>query len=386
MKLQQGLEKKTLNMRGLLKLFIYQLLETAMDRITNEIMLTSPNSLIDARINVTTGLNARLQQKLEVGLLTGYLELDSSEMKDNNIRLYFQDARKLVEGQAITIFTKQLQFFREYTSIIARIAALASLTSRNSWTILSLTATVPLLDHVLAMIPWRSKFPNRKSSLLWQLILAWSTGLTYEESTLGSKMLALRQLALSPSSRPEVSIFGAKDWIIKHYTKLSDLLMNLKESGRLSARQDVPIFQRHIIPLVHSSARALMYLTVAYQPDYYGIPISQLAFLESSVEEIFRSISSLRFSVSTGPMVDMFRIRNLFECIEMKSKVSKPINPVPYISNPRGMKIELRNVSFRYKDDSPHILKDVNFTVEPGQIVSIVGYNGSGDPCCPKSG
>lgn len=107
-------------------------------------------------------LNARLQQKLEVGLLTGYLELDPSEMRDNDVRIYFQDARKLVEGQAITMFTKQLHLFREYTSIVARIAALASLTSRNSWKILSLTAVIPILDHVLAMIPWTRKFPDRK--------------------------------------------------------------------------------------------------------------------------------------------------------------------------------------------------------------------------------
>ena len=198
-------------------------------------------------------------------------------------------------------------------------------------------------------------------------------------------MAALQQLALSPSSRPEISIFGAKDWIIKHYTKLSDLFMNLKESGKLIIRQDVQLFHQHVIPLLHSSARALMYLTVAYQPDYYGIPVSHLAFLESSVEEVFRSIFTLRSSLSIGLMVDMFRIRNLFECIEMKSKAYKAANPVSYISDSRGMKIELRNVSFRYKEDSPHILKDVNFVVEPGQIVSIVGYNGSGDPCCLKT-
>ena len=133
-----------------------------MDRITGEIMFTSSNFFINARINVTAVLNARLQQKLQVGLLTGYLELDSSEMKDDDIRIYFQDARKLVEEQAITMFTKQLYLFREYTSIVARIVALASLTSRNSWTILTLTAMIPLLDHVLSMVPWTSKFPDRK--------------------------------------------------------------------------------------------------------------------------------------------------------------------------------------------------------------------------------
>ena len=61
-----------------------------------------------------------------------------------------------------------------------------------------------------------------------------------------------------------------------------------------------------------------------------------------------------------------------------KIKISGPQDPVPYKSDTRGMKIELRDVSFRYKTDSPNVIKNVNFTIEPGQMVSIVGYNGSG--------
>lgn len=100
-------------------------------------------------------LNARLEQTMEVGLLRGYLELDITEMKDKNIRICFRDARSLLnEDEGICMFTKQLGVFRECTSIIARIAALATLTSRNSWPILSLTASLPIFDYLLDIIPW----------------------------------------------------------------------------------------------------------------------------------------------------------------------------------------------------------------------------------------
>ena len=40
-------------------------------------------------------------------------------------------------------------------------------------------------------------------------------------------------------------------------------------------------------------------------------------------------------------------------------------------------KVEFDNVSFHYRSDSP-ILKDVSFTIEPGQVAAIVGPTGSG--------
>lgn len=41
-------------------------------------------------------------------------------------------------------------------------------------------------------------------------------------------------------------------------------------------------------------------------------------------------------------------------------------------------KIEFQNVSFRYADGKPLVLKDINFSVEPGQTVALVGASGGG--------
>ena len=41
-------------------------------------------------------------------------------------------------------------------------------------------------------------------------------------------------------------------------------------------------------------------------------------------------------------------------------------------------KVELEHVSFRYREDSPEVLHDINLTVQPGQTVALVGPTGAG--------
>ena len=101
---------------------------------------------------LTRHLNAHLRHQLEVGLLKGFLELHISEMKENDITLYFDEARRVVKEDGLRMFTRQLDILKKCTSIVTRIAALASLMDRKSWPILSLTAALPLLDRFLRSI------------------------------------------------------------------------------------------------------------------------------------------------------------------------------------------------------------------------------------------
>jgi ABC-type bacteriocin/lantibiotic exporter with double-glycine peptidase domain len=41
-------------------------------------------------------------------------------------------------------------------------------------------------------------------------------------------------------------------------------------------------------------------------------------------------------------------------------------------------RVELRNVVFKYRDDGPVILREVNFRAEPGEFIALVGPSGSG--------
>lgn len=202
---------------------------------------------------------------------------------------------------------------------------------------------------------------------------------TYDARLKERQKSKLTRIAQDVSARPELLIFGAKQWIIKRYTQVSGALASLaKDDGKFNLDGNLHNFINRIFPLFHSGARSLVYLIVAFHPEYFDMPISQLTFLESSVESIFLSASFLQKTVSNNLIKDMFKIRNLFECMSIKSKVSRPENPATYISHPNGMKIQVKNMSFQYHKSLPPVLHDVNFTIEPGEIVSIVGYNGSG--------
>jgi energy-coupling factor transporter ATPase len=49
-----------------------------------------------------------------------------------------------------------------------------------------------------------------------------------------------------------------------------------------------------------------------------------------------------------------------------------------------GKIIEVNDLSYRYSDEHPLVLKDINFTVNKGEWLSIVGHNGSGKSTLAK--
>lgn len=69
-----------------------------------------------------------------------------------------------------------------------------------------------------------------------------------------------------------------------------------------------------------------------------------------------------------------------FELFELKPKIISKENASRLVlSDPPY--IEFRNVSFRYPGEhgeNPWVLKDLNFTIEPGSKIAIVGVNGAG--------
>ena len=71
----------------------------------------------------------------------------------------------------------------------------------------------------------------------------------------------------------------------------------------------------------------------------------------------------------------MVASHRIFKTLDLPIAITTPEGPLK-TGRARGY-IEFENVSFAYKDDD-WVLKDVSFTVQPGQSIALVGHTGSG--------
>jgi len=308
-------------------------------------------------------------------------------MKDRNIAAAFESARRIVDTNPISIFERQLQGFEQVTAIISSVATLSSFTRRKAWPILFLTSIfsfaekLGLLSKLTFNLLGKSNKHNGKDSITSSANADWQS-LDMSISVLKRKKNQLEKLASSVPARPELMIFGAKDWLLNHHNEVTErwrLLEQLRMREKRNSKGWSSFCQGDMVAGLQGALRASLCLLVAYQPDYFGLSLSQLTFLEASIDGMYSSFFKLQKFVFKKLVKDLFEVRNLFECIEIKSTVLKlPEDPAPYIPNVRGMKVEFREVTFRYSKEAPPVLKKISFTIDAGQMVSIVGYNGSG--------
>jgi len=92
------------------------------------------------------------------------------------------------------------------------------------------------------------------------------------------------------------------------------------------------------------------------------------------IQKFFRPILDLteKFNILQSSMASSERI---FSILDDKTLIENPDNPKP-IKDLKG-KIEFKNVWFAYEEDN-WVLKDISFTINPGETVALVGATGAG--------
>jgi ABC-type multidrug transport system fused ATPase/permease subunit len=199
----------------------------------------------------------------------------------------------------------------------------------------------------------------------------------YEEQI--SRAQAMKSYSHSPPMRPELIVFGLKDWVVKEYQK----------SSAIAAEMEKPVdpynFRNqlfdHLTNVAQTGSRAIMYLLIALKADYFDTPLASLTYIEQSSQSLFKRTYSMW--QRTGYMLrDLMSIQELFECMDIQPSMKIPENPVAYESasfgNGTGMKIEVKGVSYKYPGKNDFVLKDISFVLQAGETLALLGFNGSG--------
>lgn len=121
-------------------------------------------------------------------------------------------------------------------------------------------------------------------------------------------------------------------------------------------------------------AMTAMLANAAYGVARGDMTIGDFVLINAFTMQIFMPLNFLGF-VYREIRGSMANIDNMFALLDTRSSVQDEDNAPP-LNITRG-EICFENVSFSYRDDRP-ILKNISFTIKPGEKVAIVGASGAG--------
>lgn len=121
---------------------------------------------------------------------------------------------------------------------------------------------------------------------------------------------------------------------------------------------------------------------IFYTYFYIGLKSMTGVFAVGSIVKYSGGV--LQFAGAFSGMMDAFSqlrangsyLREYFRFVDLPEEQQE--GKAPCTAERQSCRIEVRNVSFRYPGRSEYALRNVSFTIEPGETIAIVGRNGSG--------
>lgn len=179
----------------------------------------------------------------------------------------------------------------------------------------------------------------------------------------------LKSLFRSKYSVKELKIFDSADFIVKRMTGLYRKIMKLELDSR---------FRRLIISKLYNVLLEIIKaatLGVIIYKIYIGTDTVGSIALYTTISSAFGSLVlfSIKLSMLTESLVKYRKHDEFFDNPRWLEPMTDDMATLGEIEE-----IRFENVSFRYADNSPDVLHNLNFTLNKGEYAALVGINGSG--------
>jgi ATP-binding cassette subfamily B protein len=171
------------------------------------------------------------------------------------------------------------------------------------------------------------------------------------------------------SGAQTVQIFNAEARSVRRFSEINH--------EHRQANIDTIFYYAVFFPLVDFIGAAGIALIIwygGYRVMNHALSIGALVAFVQYLGFLFQPIRDIsdKYNVLQGAVVASHRI---FKALDEPIEITTPAKPLK-TGRAEG-RIEFENVWFAYKEDE-WVLKDVSFTVQPGQSVALVGHTGSG--------
>ncbi|MGC2721907.1 MAG: ABC transporter ATP-binding protein, partial [Candidatus Acidiferrales bacterium] len=195
--------------------------------------------------------------------------------------------------------------------------------------------------------------------------------LSFQQTPARRELDYLRTLGGSKEGVKELKLFGLAPYLIGRYSDISGKLY--EQTLSLSKRR---LLVGSLLALVVTAGYYSPYAYVIYETVAGVITIGMMTFLAGAIAGASTNIQAVFTTFSNIANQALF-MTDLLEFFAVKPKIVNKLHGLP-APKPIKRGFEFRNVSFHYPGNPRMVLKNVSFTLSPGERIALVGENGQG--------
>ncbi len=275
--------------------------------------------------------------------------LDLDQFEDSVFYDKLERARQQTVGRTVLLS----QVMSQVQDIISMGFLITGLIAFNPWLILLL---------LVAIIPafWGESYFNNQNYAL-----------TRSQTPERRELDYLRYLGASDETAKEIKLFNLAEFVINRFKNLSDKFY--ADNSKLSVKRSG---WGTFFSVLGSIGYYLAYVFIIIRTVNGNLTVGDLTFLAGS----FRQLRSLMEGILTrfaAVAQGAIYLTDFLEFFEIKPKIEVAETPLPF-PNPIKQGFVFENVGFQYHNSEIWANRYLNFTLNPGEKLALVGENGAG--------
>ncbi len=181
----------------------------------------------------------------------------------------------------------------------------------------------------------------------------------------------LRQVGGSKEAAKELKLFGLSQFLTDRFTSLSNGIFD----------ENIALFRRRLtavslLSMLSTTGYYGAYAWAIWETVHGKFDVGTLVFLTASIMNASNNISQMFSTLSSIADQALF-LTDLLAFFQMQPSVMSKPDALP-APRPITEGFEFQDVSFSYPGTSRLILNHLNFRLEPGERIALIGQNGQG--------